>query len=143
AARGGSLDLPRASDGARAGRETVMPLALIPGAWIGGFVNPAMLAGISLASVPIAIHLLNRQRHRPMPWAAMRFVLAAYKRTRRRVQLENFLLLLLRTAAVFFLALAITRPFAGDRSPLARLTESRRDLALIVDGSASTGYRDG
>jgi hypothetical protein len=113
------------------------------GAWIGGFVNPAMLAGISLASVPIAIHLLNRQRHRPMPWAAMRFVLAAYKRTRRRVQLENFLLLLLRTAAVFFLALAITRPFAGDRSPLARLTESRRDLALIVDGSASTGYREG
>ena len=120
------------------------PLAsLAAGAWIGGFVNPALLAGISLASIPIAIHLLNRQRHRPMPWAAMRFVLAAYRRTRRRVQLENFLLLLLRTAAVFLLALAITRPFAGDQSPLARLTESRRDLALIVDGSASTGYREG
>ncbi|HEV8114324.1 MAG TPA: BatA domain-containing protein [Planctomycetota bacterium] len=113
------------------------------GAWIGGFVNSALLAGLGLAAVPIAIHLLNRQRHRPMPWAAMRFVLAAYKRTRRRVQLENLLLLLLRTAAVALLAFAIARPFAGERSPLARLTESRRDLALILDGSASTGYRDG
>lgn len=117
--------------------------ALPLGAWIGGFVNAAMLAGLGLAAVPIAIHLLNRQRHRPMPWAAMRFVLAAYRRTRRRVQLENLLLLLLRTAAVALLALAIARPFAGERSPLSRLTESRRDLALILDGSASTGYRDG
>jgi hypothetical protein len=117
--------------------------ALYLAAWIGGFVNAALLSGLALASVPIAIHLLNRQRHRPMPWAAMRFVLSAYRRTRRRVQLENLLLLLLRTAAVAFLAFAIARPFAGDRSPLSRLTESRRDLALILDGSASTGYRDG
>lgn len=112
-------------------------------AWIGGFVNPALLAGLGLASVPVIIHLLNRQRHRPMPWAAMRFVLAAYKRTRRRVQLENLLLLLLRVAAIALLACAISRPFAGDSSPLARLTESRRDLALVIDGSASTGYREG
>jgi hypothetical protein len=113
------------------------------GAWIGGFVNPALLAGLGLASVPVLIHLLNRQRHRPMPWAAMRFVLAAYKRTRRRVQLENLLLLLLRVAGIALLAFAIARPFAGGQSPLARLTESRRDLALVVDGSASTGYREG
>ena len=113
------------------------------GAWIGGFVNPALLAGLGLASVPVIIHLLNRQRHRPMPWAAMRFVLAAYRRTRRRVQLENLLLLLLRVAGVALLAFAISRPFAGDSSPLARLTESRRDLALVIDGSASTGYREG
>ena len=112
-------------------------------AWIGGFVNPALLAGLGLAAVPVIIHLLNRQRHRPMPWAAMRFVLAAYRRTRRRVQLENLLLLLLRVAAVALLAFAISRPFAGDSSPLASLTESRRDLALVIDGSASTGYREG
>ncbi|MFN0007094.1 MAG: BatA domain-containing protein [Planctomycetota bacterium] len=116
---------------------------MIPAAWIGGFVNPALLAGLGLAAVPVIIHILNRQRHRPMPWAAMRFVLAAYKRTRRRVQLENLLLLLLRVAAIALLAFAISRPFAGDSSPLARLTESRRDLALVIDGSASTGYREG
>jgi hypothetical protein len=113
------------------------------GSWIGGFVHPALLAGLGLATVPILIHLLNRQRHKPVPWAAMRFVLAAYRKTRRRVQMENLLLLLLRTAAIALIALAITRPFTGAKSPLAGLTESRRDVAIIVDGSASMGWREG
>ena len=60
-----------------------------------GFVHPAAGGfGALLAAVPLIIHLLNRQRHKPLEWAAMRFVLAAYKKTRRRAQLENLLLLL-------------------------------------------------
>lgn len=108
-----------------------------------GFVHPFLAWGAALASVPLLIHLLNRQRHKPMQWAAMRFVIAAYKRTRRRAQMENLLLLLLRMLAVALLALAVSRPFTGEDSPLAPLTESRRDAVLILDGSASTGYREG
>lgn len=108
-----------------------------------GFVHPGLAFGAALAAVPLLIHLLNRQRHRPMQWAAMRFVLAAYKRTRRRAQIENLILLLLRMAAVALLALAIARPFIGKDSPLAPLTESRQELVLVLDGSASTGYREG
>ncbi len=106
-----------------------------------GFVNPALAAGVLLAAVPLIIHLLNRQRHKPMPWAAMRFVLAAYKQTRRRVRLENLLLLLLRMAAISALALAVARPFTGSEGPLGGLTESRRDIAVVIDASASTGYQ--
>jgi hypothetical protein len=106
-----------------------------------GFVNPALLVGAALAVVPLIIHLLNRQRYKPMQWAAMRFVLAAYRKTRRRARLENLLLLLLRMAAIALLALAISRPFTGDRSPLASLSENRRDVVLVLDASASTGYR--
>lgn len=109
---------------------------------IEGFVHPALAAGAALAVVPLAIHLFNRQRHKPVPWAAMRFVLAAHKRTRRRVEMENWLLLLLRMAAIALLALAIARPFSGTQSPLAGLTETRRDLALVLDLSASAGYRE-
>lgn len=107
-----------------------------------GFLHPALLWGLALGAVPILIHILNRRRHRPLAWGAMRFVLAAHQRTRRRVRLENWLLLFLRTAAVLLLALALTRPFLGGASPLAPLTEKRRSLVLVVDGSASTGYRE-
>ncbi|MEE8468756.1 MAG: BatA domain-containing protein [Planctomycetota bacterium] len=107
-----------------------------------GFVNPALVAGTALAAVPLLIHLLNRQRHRPLQWAATRFVVAAYRKTRRRVQLENLLLLLLRMAAVALLALAVSRPFAAGDGVLGNLTERRRDVILVVDGSASTGYRE-
>ncbi len=109
---------------------------------IEGFQNPGLAIGAALCVVPLIIHLLNRQRHRPQRWAAMRFVLAAYKKTRRQVQLENLLLLLLRMLAVAALAFAIARPFASGDSPLAALREERRDLVLIIDGSASTGYRE-
>lgn len=113
------------------------------GGWIGGFAHPALLWGLGLASVPILIHLFNRQRHKPMRWAAMRFVLAAHRKTRRRVQLENLLLLFLRTAAIALIALAVTRPFTGEASLLSKFTEGRRDVVLIVDGSASMGLREG
>ncbi len=109
---------------------------------LGGFVNSMLLWGAALAAVPLVIHLLNRQRHKPMQWAAMRFVIAAYRKTRRRVQMENLLLLLLRMAAVALLAFALARPFTGRLSPLAGFTESRRDVILVLDGSASTGYRE-
>jgi len=108
---------------------------------IEGFLNPGLAIGATLAAVPLVIHLLNRQRHRPQRWAAMRFVLAAYRKTRRRVQLENLLLLLLRMLAVAALAFAVARPFASGDSPLVGLQEERRDLVLVVDGSASTGLR--
>lgn len=109
---------------------------------IDGFLHPALAWGALLAVVPLAIHLLTRQRHRPLEWGAMRFVLAAYKRTQRRARLEHLLLLLLRMLAVVFLALALGRPFTGERSLLAPLTESRENLVVILDASASTGFRD-
>jgi len=113
------------------------------GGWVGGFVNAGLVAGAALALVPLIIHILNRRRHKPMPWAAMRFVQAAHKRTRRRVRMENWLLLFLRMAAIALLALAIARPFTGEKSPLAGITETRRDLVVILDGSASTLWREG
>ncbi|HUR29016.1 MAG TPA: BatA domain-containing protein, partial [Planctomycetota bacterium] len=108
-----------------------------------GFVHPGLLVGAALAAVPLLIHLLNRQRFKPLAWAAMRFVEAAYRKTRRRARLENLLLLLLRMAAIALLAFALARPFVGARSALSGMTEKRRDVAILVDASYSTGLRDG
>ncbi len=108
---------------------------------IQGFAHPAIAVGALLAVVPLIIHLLNRRRHKPLRWGAMRFVEAAYKRTRRRMQMENLLLLLLRMAAVALLAFAVARPLA-NRGALGALTEASRDMVLMVDGSASMGYRE-
>ncbi len=110
--------------------------------FVSGFVHSALAWGALLAAVPLLIHLLNRQRHRPLEWAAMRFVLEAYRKTKRRAQLENLLLLLLRMAAVALLAFAVARPFTDRDSLLQPLTESRRHVVLLVDASASTGYRE-
>ncbi|MGK0153980.1 MAG: hypothetical protein ACI9SE_000930, partial [Neolewinella sp.] len=57
------------------------------------FLNPALLAGALLFAVPLLIHLLNRQRHKRRPWAAMEFLMRAYQKQRNRLRRENLLLL--------------------------------------------------
>ena len=41
------------------------------------FLNGLLLAGLTALAIPPIIHLLNRQRHKPVRWAAMRFGPAA------------------------------------------------------------------
>lgn len=108
---------------------------------MGGFLNPLLAFGVLAAVVPLIIHLLNRRRHKPMDWAAMRFARAAWKRIRRRTRFENLFLLLLRMAAVACFALALARPLTRDGGLLAGLSQEQRDVYVLIDGSASMGYR--
>ena len=54
------------------------------------------IAGAASVIVPILIHLLSRQRRRPVRWGAMRFLIEALRKHRRRLQLEQLLLLAVR-----------------------------------------------
>ncbi|MCX8040301.1 MAG: BatA domain-containing protein [Planctomycetota bacterium] len=95
-------------------------------------LHPFLLAGLAAVAVPILIHLLLRERPRPLPWAAMRWLQAAQQRALRRWRLTNWLLLALRCLAVALLALAVARP------ALPGLGDGEQ-LVLIVDRSASMG----
>jgi len=90
-----------------------------------------MLWGAALVALPILIHLLNRRRYVVVPFAAMSFLLAAFKSRRRRLRMENLLLLLLRCLLVLLAALAMALPFVPEDSPLAALSGGRRELVLI------------
>lgn len=106
------------------------------------FANPFMLWGLVAAGVPIVIHLLNRRRYQRQQWAAMEWLLKAAKENQRRFQLENLLLLLLRTLAILFLALALSRPFLSS-APLDLGGSTQAHLFLVVDNSASMAARSG
>jgi len=103
------------------------------------FVNAAMLGGLALASLPIIIHLLNRRRFKTMDWAAMEFLLKAAVRNRRRVRLENLLLLALRTLLVLLLILAVARPFSRQQDALASLfgATGPTERVILLDDSHS------
>jgi len=103
------------------------------------FTNPFLLGGMALASLPIIIHLLNRRRFKQMEWAAMDFLLKAAVRNRKRVRLENLLLLLLRTAIVVLLILAVARPFTKSQDALASIfgSEGATERIIVLDDSHS------
>jgi hypothetical protein len=74
------------------------------------FLNPAyMIAGAALISAPIIIHLINRMRYKRIRWAAMEFLLKSQKRNRRRLIIEQLILLLLRCALVALAGFLVAR----------------------------------
>lgn len=107
-------------------------------------VGPLVLgAAAALVSLPIIIHLLNKRKFRIVDWAAIEFLLDADKRNRRRLRLENLILLLLRCLAVLLLGLMLARPFAC--SPLAaRLLDAEQfERIVLLDDSLSMQMKFG
>ena len=86
-----------------------MPSWITPLAF--GFGNLLMLGWLAAAAVPILIHLWNKRRYREVSWAAIEYLLAAMRKNSRRMWLEQWLLLAIRTALVALVVLAVAQPF--------------------------------
>jgi hypothetical protein len=100
------------------------------------FLQPIVLWGLPLVLVPIIIHLINRLRHRPQPWAAMRFLVSATRSSISHAKLRQFLILLFRVLAVLALILFLSRPLAGGWLGWA-LSPAPDVILLLLDRSAS------
>lgn len=74
------------------------------------FINSLLALGALAFTVPLAIHLLFRNRFETLDWGAMRFLEAVVRVNRRRMQLRNLLLLLLRCLIPILLAFCLARP---------------------------------
>ena len=64
-----------------------------------GFLAPLMLVGAIALAVPIAIHLIGRQRAKVVRFAALDFLMATKRKTAKRLRLRERLLLLVRALA--------------------------------------------
>lgn len=99
-----------------------------------------MLGWLISAAAPWLIHLWSRRRRQRTSWAAMEYLLAALRETQRRLLLEEWTLLAVRTALIVAVVLALAEPF---RTPqlLAQLTGQRVHRILVLDASLSMGYK--
>src|SRR5689334_19527383 len=106
------------------------------------FLAAPILFGLVLASVPIIIHLLNRRRFQIVDWAPMKYLKLTIKTNRRRLRIEQLLLLILRTLMIIALILAVARPVlsrAGVGGWLA--ARSRTARVIVIDDSLSMAYQ--
>jgi hypothetical protein len=99
-------------------------------------LNPWMLLGLAAVAIPVIIHLLNRRRYEVVDWGAMQF-LQISEVTRRRLLIEEILLMVLRMTLLAVLVYALAGPL-WEHPVLAKLdTRPNRDVVLMFDGSAS------
>jgi len=111
--------------------------------WLSTWLfHPALALGVAAVASPILIHILSRRRFKLVRWPAMEFLLAAHKRNRRRVQIEQLILLALRCLIVALLAMLVARPFLRPSAAAAILGSApRTERIILLDDSFSMGYR--
>lgn len=104
-----------------------------------GFVLPW---GVALLAVPVVIHLLNRLRYRRVRFAAMTFLLQSQHRHRRRLWLEQLLLLVARVLVVAVVLLLVAR-LVLDPAQLSIFRGATVHHVVLLDDSGSMQDRRG
>jgi hypothetical protein len=107
-----------------------------------GISQFAMLWWLGAAAAPLLIHLLSRRRYREAPWAAVEFLLAALQKSARRLRAEQWLLLLIRTAIIVCVVIAVAGPYVERPGGTLAIGEPVHKI-LVLDGSYSMDYKPG
>jgi len=105
------------------------------------FLNPGLLAGIAGIASPIIIHLLAKKQIKRVVWAAMRFLKVTVDRNKRKMNIEDILLLVLRCLILALLAFALARPSLREGG--IGLPGGDEAAILLVDNSGSMSTSDG
>ena len=98
------------------------------------------IAGAIGASIPLILHLLNRERARRLVFSTVRFIQMSHQTNVRRHKLKRLLLLLMRILMLALLGLAFARPFFADAPEFTQKTGGKRNAVIILDTSYSMQY---
>lgn len=105
-----------------------------------GFSQLWMLGWLAAAAVPILIHLWNKRKYREVRWAAMEYLLAAIQKNSRRLRVEQWLLLAIRTAIILLVVLAVAGPYL-EQAAAPFIAGRPTHKVIVLDGSYSMAYR--
>ena len=100
------------------------------------------VAGIVGASIPLILHLLNRERARRLVFGTIRFIQMSHQTNVRRHRLKRLLLLLMRILMLALLGFAFARPFFAEAPVIAQKTGGKRNAIVILDTSYSMQYEE-
>ena len=104
-------------------------------------INAGLAAGAALAALPVILHLFMRQTPKHVIFPALRLVRERQKRSKKRLRVKNWLLLLARMAVLALMALALARPRLYSQMPLGDQSVPTA-LGLVFDTSLSMSYKE-
>jgi hypothetical protein len=98
------------------------------------FLNAILLAGAAAFLIPLIIHLLNKRRVVTVRWGAMHLLHEVIRQRKRKLKIEQWLLLAVRIAIPIVLALCLARPVM---TALRSLGLGKTSLVMLLDDSFS------
>ncbi len=109
------------------------------------FAAPWLLLAAPVAAAPALLHLVRWRKPRELGWGAMRFLAVVAAEQRRRLAVQDRLLLALRTLVLLAAVLVAAGPAWVERSQAGPVLErgGRVACVLAIDDSAGTGAAQG
>jgi hypothetical protein len=104
------------------------------------FLNLALLGGALAFCIPLAIHLLNKSRYTRIDWGAMFLLEQIVRQNRKRIRLEQIIMLLVRCAIPVLIALAMAQPVLTGWQKL--IGSAPGSTVVMLDSSYSMQARD-
>ena len=106
------------------------------------FLAPLFFVALAGLAVPVLIHLIQREKKQIQQFPSLMFVRRIpYKSVQRR-RIHNWLLMLVRMAALLLIVAAFARPFFASGNMAAAGVQGAREVVILVDQSYSLGYGD-
>ena len=105
------------------------------------FLTPLFLVALGALAVPVLVHLTQRERKSVIQFPSLMFLRKIPYESVQRRRIRDWLLLMLRVAALALIVAAFARPFLRG-SELAAAPGGARDIVVVMDRSYSMGYGD-
>ena len=102
------------------------------------FFAPLMLFGLVAAAAPILLHLFRKRSARRIVWGAWQFLAESMRQKRRRLLIEEIILLVVRTAILALAAIAFARPFLPETGFFGG---GEKDVVIVLDRSGSMNLK--
>ena len=101
------------------------------------FLTPLYLIGALAVAAPILFHLIRRTTKSESPFSSLLFLTPSPPKLTRRSRIDQWVLLVLRSAVLLLLAAAFARPFLRKTANMNLGDDQRKRVAVLIDTSAS------
>jgi hypothetical protein len=105
------------------------------------FLAPLFFAALAGLAIPVLLHLTQREKKQIVRFPSLMFVRRIPYQSVRRRKIQNWLLLMVRMAALALIILAFARPLL-DGGGVSVSGATARELVILLDTSYSMGFGD-
>jgi hypothetical protein len=106
------------------------------------FLAPLFFVGLAALSIPVLIHLTQREKKMVQQFPSLMFVRRIPYQTVRRRKLRDLALLCVRLAALLLIIGAFARPFLWRPNAAQAIGPGAREVVVLLDQSYSMAYGD-
>src|SRR5215204_5034058 len=106
------------------------------------FLAPLFFVALAGLAIPVLIHLIQREKKQIQQFPSLMFVRQIPYKSIQRRRIHNWLLLLVRMAALALIVAAFSRPFFESSDAAGAGAQGAREVVILLDQSYSIGYSD-